>query len=109
MHHKFMVIDQTIVITGSANFTSSGIHGDANEPTRRGNVNHLLRINSTPLANIFREDVQQLWSNGPGATENSHFGRSKSTRGGGCSAQASTTPASRCCSHRRPKIVPNMG
>ena len=35
MHHKFMVIDQTIVITGSANFTSSGIHGDADAPKTR--------------------------------------------------------------------------
>ena len=56
MHHKFMVIDQTIVITGSANFTSSGIHGDADAPKTRGNLNHPLRVNSAPLANIFREE-----------------------------------------------------
>lgn len=31
MHHKFLVIDQTIVITGSANLISSGLHGDAGQ------------------------------------------------------------------------------
>ena len=81
MHHKFMVIDQTIVITGSANFTSSGIHGDADAPKTRGNVNHLVRINSAPLANIFREEFEQLWGDGPGGGANSLFGRSKSSRG----------------------------
>ena len=28
MHHKFMVVDRQTVITGSANWTMSGIHGD---------------------------------------------------------------------------------
>ena len=52
MHHKFMVVDQKTVITGSANFTSSGIHGDADAASTRGNANHLLRINSEQLARI---------------------------------------------------------
>ena len=50
MHHKFLVIDQTTVITGSANFTSSGLHGDAGRPSSRGNVNHLLRFHSPERA-----------------------------------------------------------
>ncbi|MFL0725693.1 MAG: phospholipase D-like domain-containing protein, partial [Prochlorococcus sp.] len=44
MHHKFLVIDGLSVITGSANFSSSGIHGDAGAWQTRGNVNHLLRF-----------------------------------------------------------------
>ena len=38
MHHKFVVIDGERVITGSANFTNSGIHGDAGATQTRGNV-----------------------------------------------------------------------
>ena len=67
-------IDQTTVITGSANFTSSGLHGDA-EPSSRGNVNHLLRFHSPELASIFRE-FTQMWD-GPGGEKNSRFGLQK--------------------------------
>jgi len=77
MHHKFMVVDQKTVITGSANFTSSGIHGDADAASTRGNANHLLRINSEQLARIFREEFDQLWGDGPGGAQNSRFGRGK--------------------------------
>ncbi|KKZ15360.1 MAG: phospholipase, partial [Candidatus Synechococcus spongiarum 142] len=50
MHHKFLVVDGREVVTGSANFTSSGIHGDAGAPSSRGNANHMVRIHSTALA-----------------------------------------------------------
>ena len=43
MHHKFLVVDRRLVVTGSANFSPSCIHGDADDPRTRGNVNHLLR------------------------------------------------------------------
>lgn len=80
MHHKFMVIDKRQVITGSANFTSSGIHGDGGAPRTRGNVNHLLSIQSTELAHLFREEFQILWGDGPGGLQNSRFGRGKPSR-----------------------------
>ena len=35
MHHKFIVIDGDQVLTGSANATSSGLHGDAGAPISR--------------------------------------------------------------------------
>ena len=60
MHHKFLVIDQTTVIAGSANLTSSGLHGDAGRPSSRGNVNHLLRVNSPELALAFRQEFTPL-------------------------------------------------
>ena len=77
MHHKFVVIDGERVITGSANFTNSGMHGDAGATQTRGNVNHLISIQSPTLATIFREEFAQMWGDGPGGTNNSRFGRNK--------------------------------
>ena len=77
MHHKFLVIDQTTVITGSANLTSSGLHGDAGRPSSRGNVNHLLQITSPELALVFRQEFAQMWGDGPGGDQASRFGLQK--------------------------------
>ena len=77
MHHKFLVIDQATVITGSANLTSSGLHGDAGRPSSRGNVNHLLKINSSELALLFRKEFAQMWGDGTGGEQDSRFGLQK--------------------------------
>ncbi len=77
MHHKFVVIDGERVITGSANFTNSGMHGDAGATQTRGNVNHLISIQSPTLATIFKEEFAQMWGDGPGGSNNSRFGRNK--------------------------------
>ena len=77
MHHKFVVIDGERVITGSANFTNSGIHGDAGATKTRGNVNHLISIQNLALANIFKEEFDQMWGDGPGGSNDSRFGRNK--------------------------------
>ncbi|WP_413441279.1 phospholipase D-like domain-containing protein [Synechococcus sp. MIT S1220] len=77
MHHKFLVIDQEIVLTGSANTTSSGIHGDAGAASTRGNVNHLLRLKSKALAQLFRNEFHRLWGDGPGGQNDSRFGLQK--------------------------------
>ena len=81
MHHKFVVVDRALVITGSANFTSSGIHGDAGASRSRGNVNHLISIESTELAEVFRKEFQRMWGDGPGGLDNSRFGRGKDSPG----------------------------
>ena len=81
MHHKFLVIDQTSVVTGSANLTSSGLHGDAGRPSSRGNVNHLLRLNSPELASVFRQEFAQMWGDGPGGENDSRFGLQKESEG----------------------------
>jgi len=81
MHHKFVVIDRSRVITGSANFTSSGMHGDAGAASTRGNVNHLLRIESPKLAEVFAAEFEQMWGDGPGGNNDSRFGRGKSNVG----------------------------
>ena len=81
MHHKFVVVDRSLVITGSANFTSSGMHGDAGAPSSSGNVNHLLSIRSSELAGLFRAEFERMWGDGPGGRQNSRFGRSKDSPG----------------------------
>lgn len=81
MHHKFVVIDGQEVITGSSNFTASGMHGDPDAPSTRGNVNHLLRLRSRELAALFREEFQRLWGDGPGGAPDSRFGLAKNSEG----------------------------
>ena len=81
MHHKFVVIDRQRVLTGSANFTSSGLHGDAGKASSRGNVNHLLQLDSPELAQLFAEEFAQLWGDGPGGVPDSRFGLGKHSRG----------------------------
>ena len=80
MHHKFVVIDSRVVVTGSANFTHSGIHGDADEPESRGNANMLLRIDDVAIAQKFTEEFELMWGDGPGDRPNSQFGLQKPSR-----------------------------
>ena len=80
MHHKFLVVDRRLVVTGSANFSPSCIHGDADDPRTRGNVNHLLRFDSPELAQLFAAEFARLWGDGPGGRPDSRFGTAK---GGG--------------------------
>lgn len=61
MHHKFVIIDSETVITGSTNFTLSGIHGDLGNINTKGNVNHLVVINNQNLAQIFTEEFNYMW------------------------------------------------
>lgn len=81
MHHKFMVVDDRIVLFGSANFTVSCIHGDFSNPATRGNANHLLRLESADLARLFKEEFDIMWGDGPGGRQDSRFGKKKPYRG----------------------------
>jgi len=81
MHHKFLVVDGRWLVTGSANFTPSCIHGDAGDPQTLGNVNHLLRIDSLPLAALFDAEFQRMWGDGPGGSADSRFGIGKESGG----------------------------
>ena len=80
MHHKFVLIDNNILVTGSANFTLSGIHGDMGEPASRGNPNHLLRLDNPQLVSVFREEFEFMWGGGPEGTLQSRFGLRKPHR-----------------------------
>ncbi|MFN9621441.1 MAG: phospholipase D-like domain-containing protein [Cyanobacteriota bacterium] len=77
MHHKFLVVDRRVVVTGSANFSPSCVHGDPDDPRTRGNVNHLLRFESPALAEVFAEEFGRMWGDGPGGAPDSRFGLAK--------------------------------
>ncbi|MGB6015844.1 MAG: phospholipase D-like domain-containing protein [Nodosilinea sp.] len=77
MHHKFMVIDGRTVVTGSANWTLSGTHGDFSDPDSRGNANSILVIDSPALAQRFQTEFGYLWGDGPGGQPDSLFGLQK--------------------------------
>ncbi|WP_346292491.1 phospholipase D-like domain-containing protein [Sphaerothrix gracilis] len=80
MHHKFAVIDNRIVLTGSANWTISGIHGDMVAPETRGNANALLRLQSPELAQQFTQEFELMWGDGPQGQTDSLFGLQKPYR-----------------------------
>lgn len=80
MHHKFIIIDGEKIVTGSANFTLSDIHGDFENLETIGNANHILVINSSSLANIFTEEFNYLWGDGVGGKKDSLFGLKKPYR-----------------------------
>ncbi|MBM5784973.1 MAG: phospholipase [Cyanobacteria bacterium K_DeepCast_35m_m1_288] len=77
MHSKYVVVDRQLVITGSANFTASCMHGDAADRRTRGNVNHLLQLDSPQLAELFAADFNRMWGDGPGGMPDSRFGLAK--------------------------------
>ncbi|MDP2666247.1 MAG: phospholipase D family protein [Candidatus Diapherotrites archaeon] len=52
MHHKFAVIDQTVVLTGSMNWSRNGV-GENNE--------NVLVIHSTALNARFAQEFETLW------------------------------------------------
>jgi phosphatidylserine/phosphatidylglycerophosphate/cardiolipin synthase-like enzyme len=80
MHNKFVVIDRQTVIVGSANFTLSDVHGDFASPQSQGNANHLLKIQSPALAEIFTQEFNLMWGDGPGGRPDSLFGLKKPYR-----------------------------
>ncbi|TVP62341.1 MAG: competence protein ComE [Leptolyngbya sp. LCM1.Bin17] len=80
MHHKFMVVDGRTVITGSANWTMSCVHGDYANPDSRGNANSLVVIESRELAQHFQAEFNYMWGDGPGGAADSLFGLQKPHR-----------------------------
>ncbi|TAG91161.1 MAG: competence protein ComE [Oscillatoriales cyanobacterium] len=80
MHHKFVVIDGKTVIVTSANFTTSDVHGDFKTPASRGNANNLLKIENAPLAQLFTQEFNIMWGDGPGGKPDSKFGVKKPFR-----------------------------
>ncbi|BDI18583.1 competence protein ComE [Nostoc cf. commune SO-36] len=80
MHHKFVIVDNRIVIITSANFTLSDTSGDFTNSSSLGNANNLLQIDSPELASLFTEEFNILWGDGPGGKPDSKFGLQKPIR-----------------------------
>lgn len=80
MHHKFVIVDNRILIVTSANFTTSDIHGDFINPDSTGNANNLLTINSPELAALFTQEFNLMWGDGVGGKPDSKFGLQKPLR-----------------------------
>ncbi len=74
MHNKFAIFDaedrkNAWVLTGSTNWTQSGIGGDLDEAGNRvthGNANNLVEVQSRDLAGIHLDQFQHMWGDGPG-------------------------------------------
>ncbi|MBD2194974.1 MULTISPECIES: DUF655 domain-containing protein [Calothrix] len=80
MHHKFVVVDNKIVIVTSANFTLSDVLGDFSNPSSLGNANNFLQIENPELAALFTEEFNIMWGDGPGGKPDSIFGVKKPLR-----------------------------
>ncbi|MBH8563157.1 DUF655 domain-containing protein [Nostoc sp. CENA67] len=80
MHHKFVIVDNRLVIVTSANFTLSDIFGDFTNPSSLGNANNFLQIESSELASLFTEEFNIMWGDGPGGKLDSKFGVKKPQR-----------------------------
>jgi phosphatidylserine/phosphatidylglycerophosphate/cardiolipin synthase-like enzyme len=80
MHHKFLVIDHHLLLVASANLTTSDVHGDALSPESTGNANHLLKIESPTLAQLFTQEFNEMWGDGAGGAADSRFGLQKTYR-----------------------------
>ena len=79
-HNKFIVIDGSKVLTGSANFTHSDLHGDPDGNggyLGLGNANNIVTIDSTALATLYTTQFSAMWGDGPGGQSNSLFGLNK--------------------------------
>jgi competence ComEA-like helix-hairpin-helix protein len=80
MHHKFVVIDGRTLIVTSANFTTSDMHGDLTASQTRGNANNLLKIEDSQLADLFTQEFNIMWGDGPAGKPDSRFGVKKPFR-----------------------------
>lgn len=95
MHHKFIVIDQQRVIASSANFTLSGIHGDMDAPSSRGNANAIVKIEDSAIARAFTTEFEHMWGDGPKGAPDSKFGLGKPYRRPQSFSPVSSTAARR--------------
>lgn len=80
MHHKFVVVDGQVVLTGSVNYSISEVHGDFLSTGSTGNANHLLKITSPALAHVFAQEFEEMWGNGSADPLSHHFGLQKRYR-----------------------------
>lgn len=79
-HNKFIVADGKKVLSGSTNFSQSGVHGDLDANgnlVSEGNDNHIIIIDSNQLATVYTHQFNLMWGDGPGGAQDSLFGLGK--------------------------------
>lgn len=79
-HNKFIIVDSARVLTGSTNFSQSGVHGDLDAQGNLisvGNDNHIVIIESQQLASVYSNQFNIMWGDGPGGAQDSLFGLGK--------------------------------
>jgi len=80
MHHKYVVVDGQKVLLTSTNFTWSDAYGDYDNLETRGNSNNMMIIDSRAVADLFLEEFNIMWGDGPGGKVDSKFGINKPHR-----------------------------
>lgn len=66
MHHKFMVVDRKVVLTGSYNWTRSA---------ERYNRENLVRIEDLQLAEAFVHEFERIWKESAAPLRRTHHRR----------------------------------
>lgn len=56
-HQKFIIRDGSAVLTGSTNFTPTGV---GRAPKGGGNLNHVLTVRSVALARVYQKEFNQI-------------------------------------------------
>ena len=56
-HQKFVVRDRSSVLTGSTNFTPTGVGAD---PNRGGNLNHVVIVHDAKVARVYAREFKEI-------------------------------------------------
>ena len=60
MHHKLIMVDDRIVVTGSYNFSNNA---------KTSNDENTLIVNSSEVAGIYRQEFERVWGEAKVSTE----------------------------------------
>lgn len=95
-HQKFIVRDPGErtrgVLTGSTNFTWTGVGATEHGPARKGNLNHVIAVEDGWLAREYLAEFDELWDGTFGAARNRHDPAPRNCSVGGVQVRAIFAP-----------------